>query len=159
MLFIAWIIALGLLTYLSSLYLESKHNPNQTLNSMTDARGVKTVTLKANRAHHYVMTGQINGQEVTLFLDTGASRVALSESLAKDLNLSLGPEATIQTASGYSQAFHTTLDTLTIGDIILYDIPALVSPDLPNDDVLLGMSALKHLEIIQKDNEMILRQD
>ena len=44
------------------------------------------------------------------------------------------------------------------GDIALRDVRASITPGLLMDEVLLGMSFLKHIEFTQRGDTLILRQ-
>jgi len=45
-----------------------------------------------------------------------------------------------------------------LGEILLHDVAALITPGMDGDEVLLGMSALKQLEFTQRDGTLVLRQ-
>jgi aspartyl protease family protein len=50
------------------------------------------------------------------------------------------------------------VETVSLGDIQLHNIRASINPYAPDDDVLLGMSFLKELEMVQRGDVLILRQ-
>ena len=54
--------------------------------------------------------------------------------------------------------FLTRLDSISIGDIEIRDIRATINPNTDDDDILLGMTFLKHLEFTQRGNTLTLRQ-
>ncbi len=45
-----------------------------------------------------------------------------------------------------------------MGNIELRDVPAGIAPGMGMDQVLLGMSFLKHIEFTQRGDTLILRQ-
>jgi aspartyl protease family protein len=51
-----------------------------------------------------------------------------------------------------------TLDSVSVGDIELRGVRAGITPGLKTDEVLLGMSFLKHIEFTQRGDMLILRQ-
>ena len=155
MTFVAWIIVLGLLTLFFSRVLDRQHNPNQRVASNTSANGEASVTLQRNRQGHYLATAQINQQPVEVMLDTGATRVSIPEQLANTLGLKRGQPSRTSTANGTITTYATTLDTVQLGDITLYDVRASINPN--GEDVLLGMSFLKQLEFTQRGDTLILR--
>lgn len=53
----------------------------------------------------------------------------------------------------------TRLSEVRLGEIILNDVRATVLPTMHGGDVLLGMSFLKRLEMVQRDNQLTLRQE
>lgn len=158
MFILAWLVAILLLVGFFSGVLEKQENPNQKPVTREGLSGKKEVILQANRQHHYLVNGQINGQQVVFLLDTGATHVAIPAKLAKKLDLIKGQRQTVITASGRSIAYQTTINSLRIGDILLQDIHASINPDMPGEVILLGMSALRELEFTQTGDALILRQ-
>lgn len=157
MIFAAWIGAAALLTWLFAGELSRQENPNQVVQTATDGESV-VVRLTRNRMGHYVATGRINGRQVQFFLDTGATNVAVSTRLADELGLKEGAPSYTRTANGTVQTYRTTLDSVKLGGIEIHDVAASINPGMSDDEVLLGMSFLKHLEMIQRGDELILRQ-
>jgi len=157
MLVIAWVGALAAGTYLFSGAVERRENPNSEVRTSTTS-GVSEVRLASNRGGHYVATGSINGREVKLMLDTGATTVAVSAELAEQLDLTRGMEIELSTANGMSRGYLTTLREVRLGEIVLRDVQATIAPGMDGEEVLLGMSFLKDLELIQRGREMTLRQ-
>ena len=90
-------------------------------------------------------------------LDTGATDVAVPGALAQELGLEAGAPVSVNTANGRSTGYRTRLSELTLGDIRLQDVRALIVPGMDGDEVLLGMSALKQLEFTQRDGTLVLR--
>jgi len=138
--------------------LDKQNNPNQSANTLSLNGDIKELVLKRNRMGHYVANGSINSQPVTFMLDTGATDVAIPEAIARRLNLTRGPSATYQTANGSAQAFLTRLDEISLSGIKLNNIRATIIPGYKSDEILLGMSFLKHLEFSQRGNTLTLRQ-
>ena len=159
MLYIAWLLVLGLLTIAFGFWEKYQYNPNSNPTSVrSNADNVIEVQLASNRYNHYVVNGTINGQNVTFLLDTGATNVAIPAHLARQLNLQRGHRYQVMTANGIAEAFDTQLNTLTIGEIFLSDIRASINPSMTSNEILLGMSALKEIEFAQKGDQLILRQ-
>jgi aspartyl protease family protein len=50
------------------------------------------------------------------------------------------------------------LETVSVGDIELSGVSAGISPGLQGDEVLLGMSFLRHIEFTQRGDTLILKQ-
>jgi aspartyl protease family protein len=152
----AWIGVLLLASLYFNKVLERQHNPNQQLAARTADHS--PVVLKRNRFGHYVASGTINNQAVVFMLDTGASDVSIPAAMADRLGLRRGPATTYDTANGPIVAYRTTLDQVRLGGILLRDIPASINPAVRDDQVLLGMSFLKHLEFTQRGDTLTLRQ-
>lgn len=155
---VAWMILLALLVNFFSGYLDRQQNPNEALVSRTTEDGTREVVLDRNRQGHYVTPGQINGHDVVFLLDTGATGVAIPSHLARVLDLPHGRPIQTQTANGTTTSYLTTLEEVSVGPIRQFGVQATVNPGLQMDQVLLGMSFLKNLELIQRDNQLTLRQ-
>lgn len=153
---LAWVVGLGLLTFLFDDYLERRHNPNQQVISRTGEDGNAEVVLKRNDYGHYVANGTINGQPVQFMVDTGASDVAIPAEIAAGLNLQRGHPVQYQTANGIATGYLTHLDELSIGDLVLHDVSASINPGYRSEDILLGMSVLRRLEFTQRGDRLIL---
>ncbi len=154
----AWIMGLALLTLFFNNYLENQRNPNQEVHSVVGTDGVREVSLKRNPFGHYLANGTINGRSVEFMIDTGASDVSIPAGLARRLALKQGRPAQYQTANGMITAYQTTIEELTLGDILLTNVPASISPGTQGLAILMGMSALKRIEFTQKGDTLILRQ-
>lgn len=158
MLFGAWVTGLALLVWWFGDWLERADNPNPNPASIQAPDGAIEVVLRRNRSGHYVASGRINGEPVRFLIDTGATQVTVPLALARRLGLRLGPEETYRTANGLTRGWATRLERVELGDLVMQGVRASVLPDLPDDEVLLGMSLLKHLELIQRGELLILRQ-
>ena len=159
MIFAAWVLLLALLTLFFGGVLERRENPNSNPVGRVSEQGVREVVLERNAQGHYVASGTINGYPVVFLLDTGATDVAVSEALADRLGLEKRGGAFSHTANGVVAVWQTTLDRVKLGVIELRNVRATILPDLkPADQVLLGMSFLKKLELIQRDGVLTLRQ-
>jgi len=158
MVMLAWVALIIMVTVLFSRWSEKQHNPNQSLGRVVTANGEREVVLQRNRYGHYVVTGAINGQAVTLMIDTGASDISVPQKLANKLGLKPGAPISYQTANGVVTNYATLLDSVTIGSIKLHKVRASINPHVNDNDVLLGMSFLKHLEFSQKGNQLTIRQ-
>jgi aspartyl protease family protein len=157
MISIAWLLILGVLTIYFSDMLDKQHNPNQIVE--TRARdGTREVVLQRNRSGHYVVTGKLNDQSVDFLIDTGATWVSIPKKIANDLNLVWGAPFEASTANGVTTMYATRVATVSLGDIQLHNVRASINPHAPDDDVLLGMSFLKKLEMVQRGDTLILRQ-
>ena len=153
----SWMVLLLLLTLIFGNILDEQRNPNKDPESITDAHGAQVI-LKQNRAGHYVASGSINGHPVIFLLDTGATDVALSGRLAEKLGLKKGYSTMSRTANGQVVSWNTQLDEVALGSIILQGVRASILPSMMDNQVLLGMSFLKRLELIQRDGVLTLRQ-
>ena len=157
MLTIAWILVFALLIWIFGKWEANQFNPNQQLRSTVSAQFAEVI-LAANNHHGYVSPGRINGRDVIFLLDTGATDVVLSKELADELKLPFGLQGMAYTANGTVRIWDTQVEVLELGPIRLENINASINPSMDGNEVLLGMSALRHLEITQRDNQLTIRQ-
>ena len=158
MLIIAWLLALALATWLFGNWQDGKRNPNQAPQSV-HGDGFIEVRLASGQGGHYLLDGQINTQPVTFLLDTGATQVAIPLEIAERLGLEKAARIQVHTANGTAQGWRTAIHSLQLGDIQLQQVAAIIVPNMPGAQVLLGMSALKQLEFTQRDGSLVLRQN
>lgn len=157
MIWLAWLVFLGLLTWTFSAWLDHEENPNRSVVGRVTTDGLAEVRLQRNRRGHYLSAGAINGQSVTFLLDTGASDVNIPAGVAERLGLRAGAAMRARTANGSITVYSTRLDEVAIGPIRVRDVPASINPNMPGEQILLGMSVLKHLELLQRGDTLTLR--
>ena len=119
--------------------------------------GFVELSLHTGEGGNYFTAAQINGHAVNVMVDTGASFVSIPESLQAKLELPMGRPMTFTTASDKYPSHGTTIHSLVLGPIQLKDIDGDLNPRSPDGRILLGMSALKNLEMAQKGNTLTLR--
>ncbi len=152
-----WLALLGALFAVFSMLIGRWHNPNVHVQTVLEADGSTAIVLERNRSGHFVASGTINGRPVTFLVDTGATTVAVPRRLAASLGLSEGPALRLQTAAGTARGHATVLDEVALGGIRIRNVRGVILPDGSGDEVLLGMSFLKHLELTQRGKALILR--
>lgn len=156
MIAIGFVIALGLLTLFFQDKLDDLTNPNSQPDSRS-TNGVTEVFLLRNNRGHYVASGTINGVPVDFLLDTGATDVAVTASIAREAGLNFGLQGKAMTANGLVDTWNTSIARLELGDITLTNVDASIMPDMGDDIILLGMSALRQVEFSQQGNRLTLR--
>lgn len=155
---LAWIMAIVLLMFFFEDELDKQYNPNNQPQVSLNSSGQAEVILKQNRQGHYVTKGTINETSVTFLLDTGATQVSIPAHIADKLQLDSYGSYPVQTANGRVTVYKTKIDQLSIGNIFLYNVAAHINPAMKNDEILLGMSALKQLDFQQTGKQLILRE-
>ena len=155
---LGWLVFMGLLVFFFQDLLEKQQNPNQSLVTRYGEDGVREVVLQRNKYGHYVTNGEINGQPVVFILDTGATGVAIPEHVARRLNIQRGQPFATQTANGMATTYAARLDSVSVGGIQLEDVSAGIAPGLQGEEILLGMSFLRHIEFTQRGDTLVLRQ-
>ena len=117
----------------------------------------KLVLRKASDGHFYADV-EVNGKEIRMLADTGASTVVLSEADAQAAGIDtngLAFDLTVSTANGEASAARIKLDELRIGSIVRHNVTAAVSRGLSGS--LLGMSFFSTLSRFEmKHDELVL---
>ncbi len=150
---LAWLTVGALLIFGFQGWLNERENPNRALN---DAPG--EAILKINRGGHYVANGFINNQAVVFLVDTGASDVVIPQTVAERLKLERGYAHTASTAAGRIRVYDTKLGSVRIGGVERRSVDATINPYMTDEVVLLGMSFMRNLEVIHRDELLIIRQ-
>ena len=150
---VASLLVLGLFYLYFENGLQARNNPNRQLQI---APGTELV-LKRNGDGHYIFPGTINGQRVSFLLDTGATLVSVPAHLSGELGLKAGAYQQSVTANGTVTTRATRVEALAFGPFNLRGVPASLNPGMVDDEVLLGMSVLKHLEFTQRGDTLVLR--
>lgn len=157
-LIVAWVVIIGLLTLVVGRWEGRRYNPNPEPVSQLSVEGNQEVVLQRNQYGHYVASGSINGHEVTLLLDTGATYVSVPENMAEKLGLRKMARAQSSTANGVVDTYLTRIEHLSVGGIEVYDVVASINPGMNHDtSILLGMSVLKNIEFTQRGDQLTLR--
>jgi len=116
--------------------------------------------LKDSRMAGYFIDGLINGQPIRYLVDTGATSIAMSERHAARLGIRHrvdGTPVSVGTASGPALGHRVRLRTVTVGELHLDDVEAVVIEGDSPRHVLLGMNVLGRFELEQRENLLILR--
>ncbi|MGN6308098.1 MAG: retropepsin-like aspartic protease family protein [Xanthobacteraceae bacterium] len=121
-----------------------------------------TVVIAADRSGHFTTHARIGDIDVNLVIDTGASVVALTGGDARRLGLTPDPSrfiAKISTANGVVRAAPVVLDAISIGDVTVRQVEAVVMPDNGLTVSLLGMSFLSRLARYEvRGNTLVLNR-
>ena len=93
-----------------------------------------------------------NKRSAKFVVDTGASYTLISNALARELSLDIGPSSKtlpFQTANGLINAPVTNLDSITVGGMEIRDLPAAVHDAVPDPQVagLLGLNFLANFRM------------
>jgi aspartyl protease family protein len=123
--------------------------------------GYREALLQADQRGQYGAEVSVNGSPVRMLIDTGATQVCVSASIARRLGLSPsgGRTLLIQTANGQSTASLTILRSLSLDGLYMNDVEALILAPEAGEVNLLGESFLKRLVSVEQGNgTLILRQ-
>ena len=89
----------------------------------------ETVIIRPAVNGMYHIDGEINGQRASFVVDTGASHIAMNNRTAERLKIDYKRAkkvGKVETASGIELAYLVHLKTVKVGNIIVYNVPALV---------------------------------
>tara|TARA_R110002110_G_scaffold115322_2_gene286025 strand:- start:8678 stop:9226 length:549 start_codon:yes stop_codon:yes gene_type:complete len=156
---LAWVAVLALLTLLFDKWLAKSLNPGYVEQKVATISGIQKTIITRNRFNHYLAKGKINEYDVIFLLDTGASDVVIPGKLAEKIGLKKGTVGRANTAGGLIEIYRTKLSSITIGHIKINNVRASINPSMSGTEVLLGMSALKHVTFTQKGDELTLSID
>ena len=121
--------------------------------------GGMRIVLPADSRGHFMTQGTINGRTVSFMLDTGATAVAMSVADAQRIGLdySKGQPAQVNTANGVAPAWRVKLASVRVGDVEVYDVDGVVSPQaMPF--VLLGNSFINRFSMRRDADQMVLEK-
>jgi aspartyl protease family protein len=114
--------------------------------------------LSADKAGHYHIKGQINEYPVDFLVDTGATLIALPQTVADRLHITGRYPITISTANGDVTGSLTRLKQVSFGEFTLTDVKAVIIPGGEDELVLLGMNVLSQFNIVQQDKHLLLKR-
>ncbi len=119
-------------------------------------RGTR-ITLNESSGGHFMTAGQINGRAVQFMVDTGATTIAMSvlDADRAGLPYKAGQPVQMNTANGVAQGWRIKLSTVRIGDVEVFDVDAVVTPQaMPF--LLLGNSFLSRFQMRREGTLMTL---
>ena len=118
--------------------------------------------LKADSRGHFIVQAEINGRDIWVMVDTGATAVALSYEDAREAGLrpgSLDFNIPITTANGVGMAARVKLDRVEIDGVRVYDVDGMVLPEGALRGSLLGMSYLSRLRGFKVEDGVLYLED
>ena len=119
--------------------------------------GGSQIVLTASSGGHFMTSGGINGRAVRFMVDTGATSVAISIAEAEHIGLKYrdGQRMFVGTANGAVPAYKVRLAEVRVGDVVVYDIEAMVVP-AQMEFILLGNSFLTRFQMKRENETMTL---
>jgi aspartyl protease family protein len=130
--------------------------PGQGMAVETGDAGERAVRVRRRPDGHFMVRADVNGANVSLLVDTGASTVVLRPADAERAGIDTGSLAfavPVQTANGTAYAAPVRLRTISVGGIEVRDIEALVAKPGTLKESLLGMSFLRRLRSYEFSGE------
>jgi aspartyl protease family protein len=121
--------------------------------------GGTRIVLPVDGRGHFMTAGSINGRPVSFMLDTGATTVGMSaaDAIRIGLDYEKGQPVRMNTANGVAQGYRVRLASVRVGDVEVYDVEAIVSPQ-PMPFVLLGNSFIGRFSMRRDSDQMVLEK-
>lgn len=110
--------------------------------------GPRHFTIAADYRGHFTVHPMVRNTRLRMLVDTGASMVVLTDADARNLGIRLQPadyRLRMNTANGTVSAAQVHLDEVTLGEITVRRVEAVVMPAGALSTSLLGMTFLKRL--------------
>jgi aspartyl protease family protein len=119
----------------------------------------REIVLSAGSGGHFFASGSINGKAARFVVDTGATTVAIGQADADRMGLDYrsSPPIAMGTANGVVPGYRVVLNSVRIGDVDTYNVPAVVLPSMM-DHVLLGNSFLTRFSMKRDSDTMRLEK-
>jgi len=149
-----WVLLLGFGALGAQKYLQKQSAAKPPLILSSQSGTGPAIALNGTRRGHYRVEGLVNGHPVNFLVDTGATEVSIPESVAKRIGLRRGKAGYATTANGTAVIYSTEIQTLNIGPLQRMNVAAHISPGLAESDALLGMSFLRHYDLVQRGNQL-----
>ena len=114
----------------------------------TGEEGERAVRVRRRLDGHFAVRAFVNGQSMTLMVDTGASSVVLKPADAERAGVDLDKlsyTVAVDTANGMTYAAAVRLRTLAVGPLVVRNVDALVAQPGSVKENLLGMSFLRRM--------------
>lgn len=117
------------------------------------------VRLHSGANGHYWSPARINNRPVEVMVDTGASAVAMSLPQAKALGIDYrnGLLTRVSTASGVINSYRVMLDSVTVGNVRVDKVEALVNISNFPEVILLGNSYLSRVKMYKENGVLVLQ--
>jgi aspartyl protease family protein len=117
------------------------------------------IVLPVGSGGHYTGLAAINGHPIPFVVDTGATLIAMGPDTATLIGLdpANSTQSAAMTANGAVATRRITLHKVTIGDVTVYNVDAMVMPQsMPV--VLLGNSFLSHFQMHSDSSTLVLEK-
>jgi aspartyl protease family protein len=130
----------------------------QIVSVTTNEKGERAVRVRRRIDGHFAVRADVNGQSMSLMVDTGATSVVLRPADAERAGIDvdkLSYTVPVNTANGTTFAASVRLHTLAVGPLVMRDVEALVARPGSVKENLLGMSFLRRLRSYEFANDYL----
>lgn len=116
------------------------------------------VVIPRSRDGHFYVDGAINGHPLIFMVDTGATTVSVDMAFARNAGLPSGRPERFSTAGGMVIGEVVSGQTVEAGGIRIEGLRVAVGIQMGSGEpALLGANFLRHVEVVQSGDRMILR--
>lgn len=125
------------------------------------SKGKGSVTLYPETNGHYFVDGLVNGAPVRFMVDTGATIIGINSIMANRIGIDYrkqGRPGFVNTAGGTVPTYYVKLNSVTVGDITMYNVDASIVEGSSPREALLGMSFLGNLNMKRDSEKMELSE-
>ncbi|MEM7774484.1 MAG: TIGR02281 family clan AA aspartic protease [Pseudomonadota bacterium] len=132
--------------------------PGTGIHVGTNEVGQRAVRIRKRPDGHFAVRSRVNGQSVTMLVDTGATTIVLTPADAQAAGIqtdTLRYTIPVQTANGTAYAAAVRLGAIAVGPIELRGLDALVAKQGALRESLLGMNFLKELRDFRFTGEFL----
>lgn len=124
-----------------------KSEPQEAAEPRMSSNG-RSVEIRAGRNGHYETRAYVNGRPIDVMVDTGATVVALTWNDARAAGIHVRDsdfKQRVSTANGEARVAAVMLDSVSIADVTVRNVRAVVAEPDRLETTLLGMSFLSRL--------------
>lgn len=117
-----------------------------------------TVRVVGDMRGHFITPGRINNLPVSFLVDTGATTVALNSVIANRLGINYleGTKVRVSTANGIAIGYSVFLNSVSVGNVTVNHVEAIISDgDFPQE-ILLGNSYLSRVDFKVDSGVLVL---
>lgn len=117
------------------------------------------VVVTRDSGDHFIINARVNGRAARFLFDTGASTVVIRQEEAPAYGIALSGlnySVAVSTANGRAQAAPVMLESVSVGDIEMRHVEALVTRRGQLTESLLGMSFLGRLNSYTVEGERLI---
>lgn len=147
-----WLV-IGLAVFLGFRYVEHERERSSFQVTRT---GV--IEIRRGADGHYHWPGTINGRAVDFLIDTGATRTAMSQAMARELSLEPQQAVRSQTAGGVVRGEVVRADVLLQGGVRVERLAIVALAGL-DERPLLGMDVMGRLRWQQRDGVLAIHTE